>query len=104
MSPPDAHALDSELQALGEAVRAARPRPRAVWAEDLDDRVAAGFPRPHRKRRRLSLPRPTLLIPALGAVACLLIAVAVAVPLVSGDGHEDSATKTSQPLSAATTN
>src|SRR4051812_44086110 len=89
MSPPDTAVLDPELQALGETVRAARPRPRATWARALDERAAAGFPRRRRRLALPSLPRLTVLLPAMGAVACLIAVLAVALPLLGG-GRSDS--------------
>jgi hypothetical protein len=96
MSPPDTAVLDPELEALGEAVRAARPRPRVTWAKELDARAAASFPRRRSRLTLPSLPRPTLLIPALGAAVCVLVALAVTLPLLGGERKDDVA-----PLSAA---
>lgn len=93
---PDA---DPALVALVEDVRATTaPMPLALHTR-LEDGIAAGFPR---ERRRLTLPhvRP---LPALGAVASVLIATVVGVSaLQSGDpsqtGVSDHAKQLSAPL------
>ena len=79
----DLEALDLALRGerpdpLVELFEAERTPPRPEWARELDARVAAGFPPPARARKRRRLPsfsRP--LVPALGAVACLLVGVVV---------------------------
>lgn len=82
MEPLRDDQLIAELQAL-------RPTPRPAYAAELDERVAAGFPRRravslppvHRRLRNVRLRR--LLVPA-GGLAALVIAVAAA--LVSSGG------------------
>jgi hypothetical protein len=68
---------------LAEDLRALRPTPHPQFAEELDERAAAGFPRPSRLPRfsfgRLrTIPRWRLLLPT-GAVALLAIVVATGV-------------------------
>src|SRR6188472_4554557 len=79
-----------EAADLHRLVREARPRPREAWVAELDARVAAGFPRV-RRRRLPALPRRAVLVPALGTVACLLVAVVVAVSLLGGSGSQPEA-------------
>ena len=59
MTAPDT--LPRELAELGELLREDPPRPDPAWARELDDRAAAGFPRP---------PRRTLRSPAAAPRAC----------------------------------
>jgi hypothetical protein len=83
--------LERELQQLTLAVAAEAAAPEAGFARELDDRVARGFPR-DRGSARLTLAwartaaalrkRPPLAL--AGAVASLLIAIAVALPLLTG--------------------
>jgi hypothetical protein len=81
--------LEHELEI---ALRAEAPRPSAEFARKMDERVAAGFPR---KSRRFALPRPTL--PALAAAAVLIIAVAIAVPLLTRGGGSNDQVFTESP-------
>jgi Domain of unknown function (DUF4349) len=76
--------LEHELEI---ALRAEAPRPSAEFARKMDARAAAGFPRESRPR----LPAIKLW-PALAAGAALIIAVAIAVPLLTrgGGGSSDS--------------
>jgi len=78
---------------LAEDLRALRPTPHPQFAAELDERVAAGFPR----RSRLRLPSLNrmhairlrrLLIPA-GGIAVLAIAVTTAV-IATNDGEKES--------------
>jgi hypothetical protein len=80
--------LEHELEI---ALRAEAPRPSAEFARTMDERVAAGFPREPRLRL------PTIkLWPALAAAAVLIIAVAIAVPLLTrGGGSSDTFSATS---------
>jgi Domain of unknown function (DUF4349) len=78
--------LEQELEI---ALRAETPRPRAEFAERLDERVAEGFPR----TRRMVLPRKRLL-PALAVAASLLVVLVVVVSL-SGGGSDESTTASS---------
>jgi hypothetical protein len=83
--------LERELQELTLALAAQAAAPEADFARQLDDRVARGFPR-DRGSARLTLAwarttaalskRPSLAL--VGAVASLLIALVVAVPLLTG--------------------
>jgi hypothetical protein len=66
--------LERELEI---ALRAETARPSAAFAERLDRAVAAGFPR----AKRIALPGR---LPALAVAASLLIALVVAVSLLSG--------------------
>ena len=77
-----------ESAELGRLVRDARPRPREAFTAALDARVAAGFPREKKQRRRLpSLPRPRVLYPALGLAATAIVALVLATSLLgSGSG------------------
>jgi len=77
-----------ESAELARLVRDARPRPREAFTAALDARVAAGFPREKRRRRRLpSLPRPRVLYPALGLAATAIVALVLATSLLgSGAG------------------
>ena len=77
-----------ESAELGRLVRDARPRPREAFTAALDARVAAGFPREKKQRRRLpSLPRPRVLYPALGLAATAIVALVLATSLLgSGVG------------------
>ena len=74
--------LDHQLEI---ALRAEAPRPSAEFAERLDKRVAAGFPRERRKSR----PRKGLL-PALAAAGSLLVVLVLVVSLSGGGSHEHS--------------
>ncbi len=88
---------ERELQELALALQADSPEPDPRFAEELSGRVKAGFPRTGRTARarqsaslRLAaLRRPHRLLPALGVAALLLIALAVAVPLLSRDQTTD---------------
>ncbi len=77
--------------ALIDELRAMRPAPSPTFAAELDERAAAGFPRPSRVRRvsdwvnrARALPRRRMLLPA-GGVALAAVAVATAIAL-SGHG------------------
>jgi uncharacterized protein DUF4349 len=83
--------LEHELET---ALRAEAPRPGAAFARTMDERVAAGFPRPS---GRLSLPRRGALLPALAAAAVLIIAVAIAVPLLTRSGGSNDHVFTESP-------
>ena len=76
---------DRELQELALALRADSPEA-ARFADELGERVREGFPRtgPAQGLRGLAdrLPRPRRLLPVMAAAATLLIALAVAVPLL----------------------
>src|SRR5690349_8653202 len=79
---------------LAEDVRALRPTPHPQFAAELDERVAAGFPRRSRLRwpsfnRLRAIPPRRLLIPA-GGIAVLAIAVTTAV-IVTNGGEKESA-------------
>jgi hypothetical protein len=80
---------DPGLVALAADVRAAAPAMDPAARAALDDRVAAGFPRPER-RRRLAW-RPRVLGPALGTLAAALVAIVVVVGGVGDRGGEEGA-------------
>jgi hypothetical protein len=81
MEPLRDDQLIADLQAL-------RPTPRPRFAAELDERVAAGFPRRSGLPRALpSLPAIRFLIPA-GGVAAILLAIVFA--LSAGGGSENS--------------
>jgi len=68
---------------LTEDLRALRPTPHPQFAEELDKRAAAGFPRPSRlPRPSWSLPSMRVLIP-VGGVAMIAIVVASALALTT---------------------
>jgi hypothetical protein len=76
---------DPALSELTALVRAERPVPVPRWADALDERVAAGFPRPPR-RRRLRLP---LLPTAAAVLASAFVALVIAAGLLDGGGYPD---------------
>src|SRR5215213_7367521 len=84
MTAPDT--LPPELEELGELLREDPPRPEPAWARSLDDRAAAGFPRPPRRswRARL-LPSRQVLLPAMGFACVLALVAAIASIAPSGD-------------------
>jgi hypothetical protein len=73
--------LEHELET---ALRAEAPRPSAAFAEGLDERVAAGFPRPPRLRL------PTTPLPAIAAGTALIVALIVVVSVWGGGSNESS--------------
>jgi len=84
MTAPDT--LPPDLAELGELLREDPPRPAPRWARSLDDRVAAGFPRPPRRARwTRSRKVRRALLPAMGFACVLVLAVGVATLTVSGD-------------------
>jgi hypothetical protein len=88
------HAPDDTL--LAEDLRAVAPRPAQEFRARLDAQVAAGFPRPPRRRPWAAL-RPRLLVPALGTLG----AAVVAVVLVLSAGGSDAPDTASAPTMAA---
>jgi hypothetical protein len=69
---------DPELRMLTEELRAIAPAYDPGARAALDARVAAGFPRPERGRRRpWAAWRPALLLPAGGVLAAALVALVV---------------------------
>jgi Domain of unknown function (DUF4349) len=84
MTAPDT--LPRELAELGELLREDPPRPAPAWAEALDQRAAAGFPRPPRRPLRFRLPTPLLLGPPAALVAAAVIALVIVLP---GSGGSD---------------
>lgn len=86
--------LEHELEI---ALRAETPRPNAEFAARMDERVAAGFPRP---ARRLALPRRPLL-PALAAGSALILAIAIAVSVSGGGGSGGSGSSAGSGASVA---
>jgi Domain of unknown function (DUF4349) len=93
---PDA---DPGLEALVRDVRAEAPEMAPAFRAELDDRVRAGFPRARRFAWR---PSRTLLVPALGAAATVLIAVVVIGVAGGGDGAGGGATGDSASSGAGT--
>lgn len=112
------HRDDNELIA---ELRALRPIPHPVFAAELDERAAAGFPRagrwpslafdsdPNRLQafsralsRLQAVPRRRLLAPG-GAVALAAIAVATAVVVTSEGGPTPTSPPRPQPMAAGTT-
>ena len=101
---------ERELQELALVLQADSSEPRPQFAEELRGRLAAGFPRsgPAQGARELfgRLPRPRRLLPALAVAATLVIALAVAVPLLrggatsvrSGDGGGGASSGSPAPL------
>ena len=73
---------EEELERLVTDLRAVRPRPSHAFRVALDERVAAGFRRPERRRLRLR----GALVPALGVAATALVALVVA-GVVSNDSR-----------------
>jgi Domain of unknown function (DUF4349) len=76
------------------ALRAEAPRPSAEFAARMDERVAAGFPRPSRFRL------PTTPLPAIAAGTALIVAILIVVS-VSGGGSGDRATSAGSGASVA---
>jgi uncharacterized protein DUF4349 len=84
-----------ELQQLALALAADAPEPGADFAEELRDRVAAGFPRPtraHRRARGRSRLRTLTrdFAPLLGVAAMVLVIVGVVLVAGRGSGRDDS--------------
>src|SRR5437763_2524483 len=87
--------LEHELEI---ALRAETPRPTAAFAESMDNKVAAGFPRPSRFRL------PTTPLPAIAAGTALIVAILIAVSVSSGGGSGESSgsgTSVAAPKAAA---
>jgi len=85
MTAPDT--LPPELAELGELLREDPPRPDPAWARALDDRAAAGFPRPPRRAWWTRLvPSRQVLLPAMG-FACV-VALVVGLASISPDGGD----------------
>jgi hypothetical protein len=91
-------AAEPELAALVRDVRAEAPAMAPAFRARLDERVAEGFAKAPRPRRRRGA-----LVPALGVAGCVLAAV-VAVALTAGGGsdHGSGATGGGVPSMAAT--
>jgi len=88
MTAPDT--LPRELAELGELLREDPPRPDPSWAERLDTRAAAGFPRPPRRPLRYRVPTPFLFGPPAAIVAAGLIALVIVLPGSGTDTTSDS--------------
>src|SRR5215217_788279 len=98
MTAPDT--LPPELEELGQLLREEPPRPDPAWARSLDDRAAAGFPRPPRRSWWARLvPERSTWLPAMG-IACV-VALLVGVVAVSPKGGDESASSGSGGGSAA---
>lgn len=81
-----------ELEALALAIREDAPQPDPAFARELGRRVDEGFARPRRfrlPRRTIRMPRAKL--PLLAGVAATLIALVVAVGVLSGSEQNQSA-------------
>jgi hypothetical protein len=78
---------DRELQELALALRAEALEPEARFSRELDDRVAAGFPRSRRLRRA----SPRLWVPAAAVVGAVAAAAAIAVTSAGPDASSPSA-------------
>jgi hypothetical protein len=89
LDPVIARELEELEAALAAPLRDIRPEPDIIFTRELDARAAAGFPR---RRRRVRLPKPSLLAPglALSGVCAVLIAVAV-----TSSGGPDSTSSSS---------
>jgi hypothetical protein len=78
-------APDRELDELVRVLREDAPQPDPDFVREMDRRMAAKFKEP----RRFRLPAPRLgLMPAMAGAAAVLIAVVVAVSLVSSSGDK----------------
>jgi hypothetical protein len=80
--------------ALAGDLRAVAPRPAPEFRAKLDAQVAAGFPRPPRRRFALPALRPRLLVPALGTLGVGVVAVALA---LGGSSSDDLGSTASRP-------
>ncbi len=81
----------AELETLVRDTRDLRPSPSAEFAARLDDRAAAGFPRPGGGRTPLSErlpPSRRMLLPAMGAAASVVLVVGIGVAVLGGGGAE----------------
>jgi hypothetical protein len=84
MTAPDT--LPPELAELGELLREEPPRPDPAWARRLDDRAAAGFPRPPRRTPWTVLKaHRRVLIPAVSFACVALLVVGLASVNLSSD-------------------
>jgi len=92
MTAPDT--LPPELEELGQLLLEDPPRPDPRWARDLDQRAAAGFPRPPRPSfwARV-LPDRSVLLPAMGAASLLLILAFVIVTAPNGGDDNSSSSE-----------
>jgi hypothetical protein len=89
MTAPDT--LPPELAELGELLREAPPRPDPAWARALDDRAAAGFPRPpHRPWWARLVPPRTFVVPAM-AVASVVVVLVVGISSIAPKSGDDGA-------------
>ena len=89
MTEPDNAIIDAEIAA---ALRADTPEPDPAFEAELRRLVRDGFPR----KRRFALPAVKLNRPLVAAAAAAVLAVAVAVPLLTGGEDEQT-----NPLSGA---
>jgi Domain of unknown function (DUF4349) len=90
----------AELASLVRAVRAERPAPSESFAARLDERAAAGFPRPATRMERTARALRArasrrMLLPALGAAATLLLVLVVTASVLTGgdDAERQSTTE-----------
>ncbi|HEY0631032.1 MAG TPA: DUF4349 domain-containing protein [Thermoleophilaceae bacterium] len=79
------------LEQLEAALRADSAEPSPAFAAELDRRVREGFPRPARRRGRLSLPSAW---PALAAATALVVVAVVALALLGGGDERRTTTST----------
>ncbi len=82
----------AELEALVLDARDARPEPSAEFSTRLDERVAAGFPRPTGRRAPLAerlRPSRRMLLPAMGAAASIVLVVGIGVAVLGGGGGSE---------------
>jgi len=83
---------ERELQELALALQADSAEPRPAFAEELSDRVKEGFPRKRAVPNVPRIPRPRRMVPVLAAAASLLVALAVALPLIDGPDNKTMST------------
>ena len=83
MTAPDT--LPPELAELGALLREEPPRPDPQWASRLDQRAAAGFPRPPRRRRLQGFKLRRALVPAVSFACVALLVVGLSTADLGSD-------------------
>ena len=79
-----------ELEALVNDIRATAPEMSPAFAARLDDEVSEGFPAPRERPARVRrVRRPWILLPALGSLAAVLVALVV---VLGSDGNDSLST------------